>query len=81
MPVDPALGKQLADLGGFALFLLHIAIDGLGLLRQWWVPGWLYRALEAEVVDLRKENRELRKTVTLLTGQLASERKRRSSDA
>lgn len=41
--IDPALGKQLADLGGFALFLLTIVVAAVGLYRQWWVPGWVYR--------------------------------------
>lgn len=44
MPISPELGKQLADLGGFALFLLAVIAAGVGLFRQWWVPGWIYRA-------------------------------------
>jgi len=56
--IDPALGSQLADLGGFALFLLVIVIAAVGLYRQWWVPGWVYRRLEerldkAETAALR----------------------------
>ena len=42
--IDPALGQQLADLGGFALFLLVVVTAAVGLFRQWWVPGWVYRA-------------------------------------
>lgn len=41
--IDPQLGKQLADLGGFALFLLVVIVAAVGLYRQWWVPGWVYR--------------------------------------
>lgn len=41
--IDPALGQQLADLGGWAMFLLVVAIAAIGLIRQWWVPGWIYR--------------------------------------
>ena len=44
MAVSPELGQQLADLGGFALFLLVIALAAVGLFRQWWVPGYFYRA-------------------------------------
>lgn len=36
----------LADLGGFGLFLFVIVVAAVGLWRQWWVPGWLYRASE-----------------------------------
>ena len=41
--IDPAIGQQLADLGGFALFLLLIVVIGLGLIKRWWVPGWVYQ--------------------------------------
>ena len=41
--IDPAVGSQLADLGGFALFLLLLVVIGIGLYRQFWVPGWVYR--------------------------------------
>lgn len=41
--IDPALGKQLADLGGFALFLLVVIVAAVGLYRQWWVPGWVWK--------------------------------------
>ena len=78
--IDPERGRQLADIGGMALFLTHIVIDGVGLLKQWWVPGWLYRAVVTELVEARAENKELRKTVARLTTQLGSERKQRASD-
>ena len=41
--LSPEVGRALADLGGFALFLLTVSIAGVGLYRQWWVPGWVYR--------------------------------------
>ena len=44
--LSPELAKALADLGGFALFLLAVVIAAVGLYRQWWVPGWLYRSSE-----------------------------------
>jgi len=44
---SPELAKALVDIGGFALFLLTVSIIAIGLYRQWWVPGWVYR-LERE---------------------------------
>lgn len=80
MPISPELGRQLADVGGMALFLLLLVAVGIGLLRQWWVPGWLYRAVVAELIDARAENKELRQTVSRLTTQLTRERRHRASD-
>lgn len=46
--ISAELGSQLADIGGFALFLLTVAIAGIGLFRRWWVPGWMFdREVEA----------------------------------
>jgi hypothetical protein len=42
--IDPQLGQQLADLGGFALFLLTVVAGATGLFRGWIVPGWVYKA-------------------------------------
>lgn len=39
----PELAAQLADLGGFALFLFTVMIGVVGLYRGWIVPGWIYR--------------------------------------
>lgn len=41
--ISPELGSALADLGGFALFLLVVAIAAVGLHRRWIVPGWVYQ--------------------------------------
>jgi cytoskeletal protein RodZ len=46
--IDPAIGGQLADLGGFALFLLLLVVIAVGLFRQWWVPGYMYRQERAD---------------------------------
>jgi hypothetical protein len=49
--LDPALGQALADIGGFALFLLTVVTAGIGLFRRWWVPGWvLDREVEARKI-------------------------------
>lgn len=47
----PELAQSLADIGGFALFILTVLVVVVGLYRQWWVPGWLYN-----------QEREARKT-------------------
>lgn len=41
--LSPALGQALADIGGFALFLLTVVVAAVGFHRQWIVPGWVYR--------------------------------------
>lgn len=61
--LDPALGKTLADLGGFALFLLVVTGATVTLLRGpdkafSWVPGFMYRQ-ERDRAD-RAEAREAR---------------------
>jgi hypothetical protein len=71
--IDPALGSQLADLGGFALFLLTVVTVAVGLHRQWWVPGWIYRAVEqradkAEVQAMRNAE-SLEKLARAVTGE------------
>ena len=59
----PELAAALADLGGFALFMLALAIAGIGLYRRWWVPGWIYeREVEARKVA---ETQALRNAETL----------------
>ena len=79
--IDPALGSQLADLGGFALFLLLLVVIGVGLFRRWWVPGWIASDWKDERDKARDELEATRKTVTTLTVELARERRRRASDA
>jgi len=37
-----AIGKAIADLGGWAAFLTVIVAIGVALLRRWWVPGWVF---------------------------------------
>ena len=71
--IDPSLGKTLADLGGFALFLLHLVVDAVGLYRQWWVPGWAHEDQDEQIAELQK-------TVARLTTELRNERRRRRGD-
>lgn len=69
-----SLGKALSDLGGFALFLVTVAVAVVGLHRQWWVPGWIWRERSDDV-------KELNRTVARLTEELRRERQRRRGDS
>ena len=55
MPIDPEVGRQLADLGGFALLLLFSLVMGVGFVRRWWVFGWLFDERTAERDAARAE--------------------------
>jgi hypothetical protein len=52
VPFDPAVIDQLTRAGGWTLFVALVTLIGVGLLRKWWVPGWLYVALEAKLDKL-----------------------------
>jgi hypothetical protein len=39
--------EQLSDAGGWAIFAFSVFAAAIGLVRRWWVPGWIY-ALEQE---------------------------------
>jgi hypothetical protein len=61
--LSPDFGKQLADLGGFALFLLTVVTAVVGLHRQWLVPGWVYRQEREDRV--RAETQAIRNAESL----------------
>lgn len=68
--ISPELGKALADLGGFALFLLVVVVAAVGLYKRWFVPGWIYEQerearLQAEA-DLRANNSTLAEILRLV---------------
>jgi Tfp pilus assembly protein PilE len=75
--IDPALGSQLADLGGFALFLLTVVTAVVGLHRQWVVPGWVYR--QERAARMRAETQALRNAESLekLARAVSGDRTRR----
>jgi hypothetical protein len=53
--VSPELGKQLADLGAFALLVLTWSLLAVGYFRKWYVPGWLYDSLREDWRILRDQ--------------------------
>jgi multidrug resistance efflux pump len=74
------LASALADLGGYALFVLAVAVAAVGLYRQWWVPGWIWRAEHDARVTSEAEVRKQAVTLRRLTAQLSRERRSRSTD-
>ncbi len=77
---DPEFWRQLAQLPVVGLVLLGLGIVVVGLYRQWWVPGWLWKGVVTENQELKAELKVLRETTSTLTVQLARERQRRASD-
>ena len=75
-----ALGRSLADLGGFALSLVIVVVAAVGLYRQWWVPGWIYRRLDDRLAAKEAESRRQVITIARLTRQLERERLGRRTD-
>jgi hypothetical protein len=69
-----AIGQAVSDLGGWTTSVVLVVLILVGLWRRWWVPGFLYAEMDAEV-------KLLRKSIVSLTGQLARERRRRRTDA
>ncbi len=47
MVIDPGSIKALVDAGGWTLFVATIALIGIGAVRGYWVPGWIYRQSES----------------------------------
>lgn len=43
---DPAAIDALVRAGGWTLFVTTIIAIGIGVLRRWWVPGWIYMRSE-----------------------------------
>lgn len=37
------LAKSIQDLGLAGIIVLLVVVAAVGLARQWWVPGWIYR--------------------------------------
>ena len=45
--IDPAAAKTLVDLGFAVVFVTMVIAIGVGAIRGWWVPGWIYRRSES----------------------------------
>lgn len=73
--LSPEVGRQLADLGSFALLVLTWALLAVGYFRKWYVPGWLYDALREDWRILRDQGDRNAKALEVLV----DERKRRGS--
>jgi len=41
--------QALADAGGWTVVVAMIVAIGVGVVRGWWVPGWIYRKSERRV--------------------------------
>ena len=80
MPISPDLLKALSDLGGTTLFVGVVIVAAIGLYRQWWVPGWLFRAEREARLRAEREAKANSATVSRLTMALARERQRRHTD-
>jgi hypothetical protein len=54
---SPEVARQLVDLGGWTVCVFLVITIFVGLFREWWVPGWLYRReREArETADIQAE--------------------------
>lgn len=77
----PAVGRALADIGGWSAFLVVVIVATVGLIvRQWWVPGWVYRREVEARERAEAEVTRLTRTVARLTLQLSRERRRRRGD-
>lgn len=67
--MDPNLAKSIADAGGWAAFVALVMAIGMGVVRKWWVPGWLF---DREI----KASEALRETNAALTKALNDEIRR-----
>lgn len=73
--LDPAWGRALADLGGFALFLFGVVGLAIALFKRWIVMGWTYdrEAARADKSEAREEK------LAAAVEKLAKSHDRRSS--
>ena len=58
-----SLAASLADLGWAVLFLFVCVVVIVGLGRQWWVPGWVYRAV---IERAEKAEKQLERNVVTI---------------
>lgn len=78
--VSPELISALTDLGGLGLFLLFVVVAAVGLYRQWWVPGWIFKRTDTAREQAEAEVKKQARSVARLTLALSRERRRRRTD-
>lgn len=72
--------SSLTDLGGLGLFVGFVLVAAIGLYRQWWVPGWLWRRTDEARLTAEGEVRKQAGSIRRLTMALERERRRRRTD-
>lgn len=77
----PEEAQQLVDLGSTVMLVLLVILIGVGLFREWWVPGWLYRRERTarEVADTQAERNAT--SLAAIAKALSRERRSRVSGA
>lgn len=68
---DPATIDTLVRAGGWTLFVFTIVVIGIGVLRQWWVPGWIYTRSEARNDRLEAALEKLTDSVDAVADDIA----------
>jgi hypothetical protein len=69
--IDPQTAKTLVDLGFAVVFVLMVSTIGVGAIRGWWVPGWIYRKSEARSDRLDASLAKLTESVDGMRDDLA----------
>lgn len=55
----------LVDAGGWAVVIAMLSAMGAGVIKRWWVPGWIYRRSEDRNERLEAALRDLTQAVKL----------------
>ena len=67
--LTPEQVAQLTDLGATGLLIMVVAGILIGLFRQWWVPGWIWRQLRADWQTLRDQADRNAKAIEMLADE------------
>lgn len=63
---DPTAIAALVQQGGWAVVVAMILGLGVGFVRGWLVPGWMYRRLESRLLRFEAGQRKLIRAVEKL---------------
>lgn len=69
--LDPAAIDALVRAGGWTLFVMAVALIGVGVLRKWWVPGWMYHDERARSDRIETALERLSTTVESMADDIA----------